>query len=67
MAQPMQSIHVQHVREDVMATVEWSELLRWVPCAPQGDSDPNGQTTDRQDVAVATADEGRRAVAASRG
>jgi hypothetical protein len=50
-----------------MATVEWSELLRWVPCAPQGDSDPNGQTTDRQDVAVATADEGRRAVAASRG
>ena len=43
-----------------MGQVEWSELLRWVPRAPQGESDPDGQAPALREVAVADADEGCR-------
>ena len=35
-----------------MGTVEWSELLRWVPRGPQADSGEAFQTPDLCDVAA---------------
>ena len=59
MAQPMQTFRVQEW-EDTMGQVEWIELLRWVPRAPQGESDPDDRVPGLQEVAVASADEGYR-------
>lgn len=37
-----------------MGTVEWSELLRWVPCDPQANPGLEAQTTDHRESSVAT-------------
>jgi len=38
-----------------MGTVEWSELLRWIPRDPRANPDPETPPTDRRDGPAVTA------------